>query len=95
VTEAPFVNGGSTAPGEIADLRRVGISPDFWYPVAVSASVWKEANHSRQSPGSDDDRSPCRSGSSRQESGTKKGRGQYQTPHSRGRHRRVRLLMYR
>jgi hypothetical protein len=32
-----------------------------------------EANHSRQSPGSDDDRSPCRSGSSRQESGTKRG----------------------
>jgi renierapurpurin 18,18'-hydroxylase len=26
---------------EIADLRRVGINPDFWYPVAVSASVRK------------------------------------------------------
>jgi hypothetical protein len=68
------VAGGSTAPGEIADLRRVGISPDFRYPVTVSASVWKEANHSRQSPGSDDDRSPCRSGSSRQESGAKRRR---------------------
>jgi len=24
------------------DLRRVGINPDYWYPVAVSASVRKE-----------------------------------------------------
>ncbi len=27
--------------GDNADLRRVGISPDFWYPVAVSSSVRK------------------------------------------------------
>ena len=25
-----------------ADLRRTGIHPDFWYPVAVSASVRKK-----------------------------------------------------
>jgi renierapurpurin 18,18'-hydroxylase len=30
------------ASEEPADLRRVGISPDFWYPVAVSASVRRE-----------------------------------------------------
>jgi len=28
-------------PGAAADLRRTGISPDFWYPVAVSGSVRK------------------------------------------------------
>jgi renierapurpurin 18,18'-hydroxylase len=28
--------------GAVADLRRVGINPDFWYPVAVSSSVRKE-----------------------------------------------------
>jgi phenylpropionate dioxygenase-like ring-hydroxylating dioxygenase large terminal subunit len=27
---------------EISDLRRVGISPDFWYPVAMSAAVRKQ-----------------------------------------------------
>ncbi|HJZ26781.1 MAG TPA: Rieske 2Fe-2S domain-containing protein, partial [Streptosporangiaceae bacterium] len=27
---------------KITDLRRVGINPDFWYPVAVSATVRKE-----------------------------------------------------
>jgi len=27
---------------EVTDLRRVGINPDFWYPVALSASVRKE-----------------------------------------------------
>jgi len=27
------------ADEEVADLRRIGISPDFWYPVALSASV--------------------------------------------------------
>ena len=27
--------------GAITDLRRVGINPDFWYPVAVSGSVRK------------------------------------------------------
>ena len=26
-------------PGAVADLRRVGINPDFWYPVAGSGSV--------------------------------------------------------
>ena len=26
----------------VADLRRTGIHPDFWYPVAVSASVRKK-----------------------------------------------------
>src|SRR5262245_61997154 len=36
------VKGERTATGEIADLRRVGISPDFWYPVAVAASVPRE-----------------------------------------------------
>ena len=30
---------GTIASAEIADLRRVGINPDFWYPVAVSGSV--------------------------------------------------------
>ncbi|HJY65389.1 MAG TPA: Rieske 2Fe-2S domain-containing protein, partial [Streptosporangiaceae bacterium] len=27
---------------KITDLRRVGINPDFWYPVSVSAAVRKE-----------------------------------------------------
>jgi renierapurpurin 18,18'-hydroxylase len=42
MTETAPAKGGGTATGEIADLRRVGISPDFWYPVAVSASVRKQ-----------------------------------------------------
>ena len=42
MTEALPVEGGRIATGEITDLRRVGINPDFWYPVAVSASVRKE-----------------------------------------------------
>ena len=29
----------------MADLRRTGINPDFWYPVAVSASVRKKKTH--------------------------------------------------
>lgn len=29
-------------PGAVADLRRIGINPDFWYPVALSRSVRKE-----------------------------------------------------
>jgi nitrite reductase/ring-hydroxylating ferredoxin subunit len=29
-------------PAAVADLRRTGIHPDFWYPVAVSASVRKK-----------------------------------------------------
>jgi phenylpropionate dioxygenase-like ring-hydroxylating dioxygenase large terminal subunit len=28
-------------PGDLTDLRRVGINPNFWYPVAVSGSVRK------------------------------------------------------
>ncbi|HEX3192442.1 MAG TPA: hypothetical protein VHS30_21940, partial [Streptosporangiaceae bacterium] len=31
--------------GATADLRRTGIHPDFWYPVAVSASVRKKKTH--------------------------------------------------
>ena len=30
---------GKSAEEQVTDLRRVGIHPDFWYPVAVSASV--------------------------------------------------------
>jgi renierapurpurin 18,18'-hydroxylase len=30
---------GPIASANIADLRRVGINPDYWYPVALSASV--------------------------------------------------------
>ena len=32
----------------VADLRRTGINPDFWYPVAVSASVRKKKTSSRR-----------------------------------------------
>src|SRR6202161_3573335 len=39
MTETLPAQRGTTAREEVADLRRVGISPDFWYPVAVSASV--------------------------------------------------------
>jgi renierapurpurin 18,18'-hydroxylase len=42
MTEALPAKGNGTAREEIADLRRVGINPDFWYPVAASASVRKE-----------------------------------------------------
>jgi renierapurpurin 18,18'-hydroxylase len=35
----------AVAAEAIADLRRVGINPDFWYPVAVSGSVRKEKTH--------------------------------------------------
>jgi phenylpropionate dioxygenase-like ring-hydroxylating dioxygenase large terminal subunit len=41
MTEALPVKDGRIATGEVTDLRRVGINPDFWYPVAVSASVRK------------------------------------------------------
>ena len=41
MTEVLPVEGGRVAAGEVTDLRRVGINPDFWYPVAVSASVAK------------------------------------------------------
>ena len=39
MTEALSVQSERIAGREMADLRRVGISPDFWYPIAVSASV--------------------------------------------------------
>jgi renierapurpurin 18,18'-hydroxylase len=42
MTETVAAKGRKIAGGEITDLRRVGINPDFWYPVAVSASVRKE-----------------------------------------------------
>jgi renierapurpurin 18,18'-hydroxylase len=42
MTEALPVRNERIAAGEMADLRRVGINPDFWYPVAVSASVRRE-----------------------------------------------------
>jgi renierapurpurin 18,18'-hydroxylase len=41
MTEVLPVKGGRIATGEVTDLRRVGINPDFWYPVAVSGSVRK------------------------------------------------------
>jgi renierapurpurin 18,18'-hydroxylase len=41
MTEALPAKGGRIASGESADLRRTGINPGFWYPVAVSASVRK------------------------------------------------------
>jgi phenylpropionate dioxygenase-like ring-hydroxylating dioxygenase large terminal subunit len=41
MTEVLPVKGERIAAGEVTDLRRVGINPDFWYPVAVSASVKK------------------------------------------------------
>jgi phenylpropionate dioxygenase-like ring-hydroxylating dioxygenase large terminal subunit len=31
--------------GAVPDLRRVGINPNFWYPVAVSGSVRKKKTH--------------------------------------------------
>ena len=39
MTEVLPVKGGGIDTQESTDLRRVGINPDFWYPVAVSASV--------------------------------------------------------
>jgi phenylpropionate dioxygenase-like ring-hydroxylating dioxygenase large terminal subunit len=41
MTEALPVKGEMIAAGQVTDLRHVGISPDFWYPVALSASVRK------------------------------------------------------
>jgi renierapurpurin 18,18'-hydroxylase len=29
-------------PAQLTDLRRIGINPDFWYPIAVSRTVRKE-----------------------------------------------------
>src|SRR6266496_946334 len=37
--------------GAMADLRRTGIHPDFWYPVAVSASVRKKKTIAAQFAG--------------------------------------------
>ncbi|HTU72637.1 MAG TPA: aromatic ring-hydroxylating dioxygenase subunit alpha [Trebonia sp.] len=42
MTEVLPVKSETITTGQITDLRRVGINPDFWYPVAVSASVRKE-----------------------------------------------------
>ena len=42
MTEALPARSETIATVEIADLRRIGISPDFWYPVAVSTSVRRE-----------------------------------------------------
>jgi len=39
MTETLAAQSRRSADGEPADLRRVGINPDFWYPVAVSGSV--------------------------------------------------------
>jgi renierapurpurin 18,18'-hydroxylase len=47
-TEEHRMSSLAQADGEIADLRRVGINPDFWYPVAVSASVRKEKTYAAQ-----------------------------------------------
>ena len=33
---------GDRRSGAVTDLRRIGINPNFWYPVAVSASVRKK-----------------------------------------------------
>lgn len=41
-SELSGVRGPLPSPA-VADLRRTGISPDFWYPVAVSGSVRKNA----------------------------------------------------
>jgi renierapurpurin 18,18'-hydroxylase len=51
MTESLSAKGRNTAHEEIADLRRVGINPDFWYPVAVSASVRKEKTYAAQFAG--------------------------------------------
>jgi renierapurpurin 18,18'-hydroxylase len=48
--DGTIVAGSASGPGDsrhhhsgaIADLRRIGISPNFWYPVAVSRSVRKK-----------------------------------------------------
>jgi renierapurpurin 18,18'-hydroxylase len=39
MTETLPAKDGRIASEKTADLRRTGINPDFWYPVAVSASV--------------------------------------------------------
>jgi renierapurpurin 18,18'-hydroxylase len=41
MTDMLPAKGRRIAAEQTADLRRVGINPDFWYPVAVSASVRK------------------------------------------------------
>jgi renierapurpurin 18,18'-hydroxylase len=42
VTETFPPKNTRTAAEQTSDLRRVGINPDYWYPVAVSASVRKQ-----------------------------------------------------
>jgi renierapurpurin 18,18'-hydroxylase len=42
MTETIPPQGPRLASAEISDLRRVGINPGYWYPVALSASVRKE-----------------------------------------------------
>jgi renierapurpurin 18,18'-hydroxylase len=42
VTETLRPEGTRIASAEISDLRRAGINPGFWYPVALSASVRKQ-----------------------------------------------------
>jgi phenylpropionate dioxygenase-like ring-hydroxylating dioxygenase large terminal subunit len=39
MTETIPARGATISPEKTEDLRRVGISPDFWYPVALSADV--------------------------------------------------------
>ena len=39
MTETIHARGATISPEKTEDLRRVGISPDFWYPVALSADV--------------------------------------------------------
>ena len=41
MTEMFSAKDGRRASENNADLRRTGINPDFWYPVAVSASLQK------------------------------------------------------
>jgi phenylpropionate dioxygenase-like ring-hydroxylating dioxygenase large terminal subunit len=41
MTETFSAKGGRSASEKTVDLRRTGINPDFWYPVAVSASLRK------------------------------------------------------
>jgi phenylpropionate dioxygenase-like ring-hydroxylating dioxygenase large terminal subunit len=41
MTETLPAKGGRMAAEKTADLRRTGINPGFWYPVAVSADVRK------------------------------------------------------
>jgi renierapurpurin 18,18'-hydroxylase len=42
MTESLLPQDAPIASAQISDLRRAGINPDFWYPVALSASVRRE-----------------------------------------------------